>query len=177
MRVCDTTAFQTRFGETASRTQLAAPPGSTAPRARQFGGKIVSFLFLTRIFPRKSGQPGDLFLNRLHMRPNGVSDASRSTAKFHCPQAPAIWGKNASLVFFFDENFSRKSGQPGQARAIWGQIASPFFLTRLFSRSSLLNRLHMRPNGVSDASRSTAKFHCPQAPAIWGENCEPCFFF
>ena len=53
MRVCDTTAFQTRFGETASRTQLAAPPGSTAPRSRQFGGKIVSFLFLTRIFSKK----------------------------------------------------------------------------------------------------------------------------
>ena len=90
------------------------------------------------------------------MRRNDVSDASRSTDRFHCPKAPAIWGENCEPGFFLTRIFSRKSGQPGD----------------LF-----LNRLRMRPNGVSDASRSTAKFHCPQAPAIWGENCELLIFF
>ena len=145
-------------GETTSRTRLAAPTGSTAPRPQQFGGKIVSFsFFLTRIFSRKSGQPGDLFLSRLHMRPNGVSDASRSTAKFHCPQAPAIWGENCELlIFFLTRLFSRSSGHPGDR---------------------CLSQVNMRRNDVSDASRSTDRFHCPQGPTIWGENRELLFFF
>ena len=81
------------------------------------------------------------------MRRNDVSDASRSTGRFHCPQAPTIWGENRELLFFLTRIFSRKSGQPGN----------------LF-----LNQPYMRPNGVSDAPRSTARFHCPQAPAIGG---------
>ena len=91
------------------------------------------------------------------MRPNGVSDASRSTAKFHCPQAPAIWGENCEpLIFFLTRPFSRSSGHPGDR---------------------CLSQVNLRRNDVSDASRSTGRFHCPQAPTIWGENRELLIFF
>ena len=91
------------------------------------------------------------------MRPNGVSDASRSTAKFHCPKAPAIWGENCELLsFFLTRLFSRSSGHPGDR---------------------CLSQVNMRRNDVSDASRSTDRFHCPQGPTIWGENRELLIFF
>ena len=126
MRVCDTTAFQTRFGETASRTQLAAPPGSTAPRSRQFGGKIVSFLFLTRIFSKK------VWAARRPVPESAAYEAKRRLGrvsqhrKVPLPQGPSnLGGKLRAVNFFLTRLFSRKSGQPGPSNL--GGNCEPFF--------------------------------------------------
>ena len=148
-----------------------------APRSRQFGGKIVSFLFLTRIFSKK------VWAARRPVPESAAYEAKRRLGrvsqhrKVPLPQGPSnLGGKLRAVNFFFDENFSGKSGQPGPSNL--GGNCEPFFFDETFFKKfapeSAAYEAKRRLGRVSQHRKVPL---CPQAPAIWGENSEPCFFF